>query len=49
MSYLLVHNYQKKLKALKFQTPYDFLLLSYQNQPHLFNNNPNHKLVGLNS
>lgn len=48
MSYLLVHNYQKKLKALKFQTPYDFLLLSYQNQPHLFKDNPNHKLVGLN-
>ncbi|MFM7631008.1 MAG: integrase core domain-containing protein, partial [Alphaproteobacteria bacterium] len=49
MSYLLVHNYQKKLKALKFQTPYDFLLLSYQNQPHLFKDNPNHKLVGLNT
>lgn len=48
MSYLLVHNYQKKLKALNFQTPYDFLLLSYQNQPHLFKDNPNHKLVGLN-
>ncbi len=43
-----MHNYQKKLKALKFQTPYDFLLLSYQNQPHLFKDNPNHKLAGLN-
>jgi transposase-like protein len=49
MAYLMVHNYQKKLKSLKFQTPYDFLLLSYQNQPHLFKENPNHKLVGLNS
>ena len=49
MAYLLVHNYQKKLKSLNFQTPYEFLLLSYKNQPDLFILNPEHKLVGLNT
>ena len=48
MAYLLVHNYQKKLKSLRFQTPHEFILLSYQKQPQLFRENPNHKLVGLN-
>jgi hypothetical protein len=49
MAYLLVHNYQKKLKSLKFQTPLNFLLLLYENKPHLFKINPTHKLIGLNN
>jgi hypothetical protein len=49
MAYLLVHNFQKKLKALKFQTPYDFLLLSYEKNPSLFKENPHHKIMGHNT
>lgn len=48
MAYMMVHNFQKKLKALHFIAPYDFLLQTYQNQPQLFKENPNHKLKGLN-
>ena len=48
MAYLLVHNFQKKLKSLKFITPYDFILLSFKNNPELFKDNPHHKIVGLN-
>ena len=48
MSYIMVHNFQKKLKALNFITPYAFVLQKYQNQPQLFKENPHHKLQGLN-
>jgi len=30
MSFLLLYNYQKKLKALKLQTPYDTIIKIYQ-------------------
>ena len=41
MSFLLLYNYQKKLKALKFQTPYDTIIQIYQD-------NPESKSLGLN-
>jgi hypothetical protein len=48
MSYIMVHNFQKKLKALNFITPYEFVLQTYQKQPQLFKESLYHKLVGLN-
>jgi len=49
MSFLLLYNYQKKLKALKFKTPYDTMIQIYQNNPEYFKLNPESKLVGLNN
>ena len=48
MSFLLLYNYQKKLKALKFQTPYDTIIQIYQANPEYFKLNPENKTVGLN-
>jgi hypothetical protein len=47
MSYLLVHNFQKKLKALKFLTPYEYILQIFEKDATLFKGNPIHKIVGL--
>jgi len=33
MGFLLLYNYQKKLKALKYQTPYDTIIQIYQEHP----------------
>jgi len=48
MSFLLLYNYQKKLKALKFQTPYDTMIQIYQDNPEYFKLNPESKSLGLN-
>jgi transposase len=48
MSFLLLYNYQKKLKALKFQTPYDTMIQIYQVNPEYFKLNPESKSLGLN-
>ncbi len=49
MSYLLYYNHQKKLKALKFKTPYTILLEKFDSSPELFKDNPYLKFRGLNS
>jgi len=49
MSYLLHYNYQKKLKALKFKSPYDMLLEKFNPNPELFKDNSCQKLRGLNN
>jgi len=49
MSYLLYYNHQKKLKALKFKSPYDMLLEKFNSNPELFKDNPYQKLRGVNS
>lgn len=49
MSYLLYYNHQKKLKALKFKSPYAILLEKFDLNPELFKENPYLKLRGLNS
>ncbi|MBD3799055.1 MAG: transposase, partial [Epsilonproteobacteria bacterium] len=49
MSYLLYYNHQKKLKALKFKTPYATLLEKFDSNPELFKENPYQKLRGLNN
>jgi hypothetical protein len=49
MSFILFYNYQKKLKSLKFKRPFSLLLEKFDKMPSLFKDNPNHKLVGLNT
>jgi len=48
MSFLLVYNYQRPLKSLKFKTPYERIIEEYQINPDIFLVNPNHKNVGVN-
>jgi transposase-like protein len=47
--YLLVYNYAKKLKALKFMTPYEKIISEYEKDPSVFNKNPYHDLKELNN
>ncbi|MBA4719460.1 MAG: transposase [Nitrosopumilus sp.] len=49
MSFLLVYNYQKKLKSLKYQSPYDKMLELFAEDANNFKQNPNHKIAGLNN
>ncbi len=49
MSYLLYYNHQKKLKALKFKSPYDRLLEKFNSNREFFKDNPYYKLRGLNT
>ena len=49
MSFILYYNHQKKLKTLKYKTPYTFLVEKYEKTPLLFRYNPIHKSVGLNT
>jgi len=49
MSFLLLYNYQRPLKSLKYKTPYDIIVDNYNMNPKLFNTNPTNKLVGLNN
>jgi hypothetical protein len=39
----------KKLKSLKFNSPFSVLLEKFDKMPLLFKDNPNYKLVGLNT
>ncbi len=49
MSFLLLYNYLKKLKSLKFKTPYDTIIQIYQDNPEYFKLNPESKVLGLNN
>ncbi len=40
-------NYEKKLKSLKFKSPYDKILDKYQEKPQLFFGNPVVGCMGL--
>jgi transposase InsO family protein len=48
MSFVLVYNFQRPLRALKHTTPYAKILQTYETNPELFRSNPNQKIVGLN-
>ncbi len=48
MAWLLMYNYQKKLKAIDFKSPYDIVLEEYKNNMNNFKENPHHKKAGLN-
>jgi transposase-like protein len=43
MSFILFYNHQKKLKSLKFKSPFSLLLEKFDKMPSLFKDNPNHK------
>ena len=47
--FIIAYNVGKKLSALKRQTPMQFILNKFKENPILFNINPNHLLLGLNS
>ena len=47
--FLLVYNFAKRLKSLKFKTPFEFLAEKFKNNPTLFYQNPDHYSRGLNS
>ena len=54
MSFLLLYNHQRKLKALKYQTPYDKMIQIYQDMDSdakslFFKSNTTHKITGLNT
>lgn len=49
MAFVLYYNHQRKLKALKFQTPFHIILKAYEENQADFNFNPNHMIMGLNN
>lgn len=49
MTFVLYYNHQRKLKSLKYQTPFDILIQEFEQNPSNFKNNPSHMLLGLNN
>ena len=49
MAFLLIYNFQRPLRALKYLSPYEKMIQIYQTNPELFRSDPNHKIVGLNT
>jgi transposase InsO family protein len=47
--FLMAYNFARKLKSLRFLTPYEKIIAEWKKQPDIFHANPNHYLVGLNS
>lgn len=47
--YLLAYNYGKRLRSLKFQTPFEFICKQWIKTPKLFLYNPHHHLMGPNT
>ena len=48
MAFVLYYNHQRKLKALKYSTPFDKVIHEYGINPTLFKNDPNQMILGLN-
>jgi IS30 family transposase len=46
MAFLLVYNYQKKLVALKYQTPYNKMVQIFKETPVFFKSDPRDKTMG---
>ena len=47
-AYLMAYNFAKRLKAIKGNTPWQFILNQWTTYPEYFILNPNHSLTGLN-
>ncbi|MFT5795557.1 MAG: hypothetical protein ACI9W5_000516, partial [Ulvibacter sp.] len=45
--FIFAYNLSKRLKTLKFKTPFDFLIEQYKIMPKVFYKNPLHYLQGL--
>jgi len=48
MSFVLYYNHQRKLKSLKYQTPFDIVCNAFEIEPVNFKQNSNHMLLELN-
>ncbi|MBL0703404.1 MAG: hypothetical protein JJV95_05415 [Sulfurospirillum sp.] len=48
MIWLLMYNFEKKLKSLEYESPYDIIIKEFDVKPSNFYINPTHKKVGLN-
>ena len=48
MNFLLLYNFQRKLKSIKYQTPYYIIIQKFKENPENFVYNPVDKIVGLN-
>lgn len=49
MGFLLLYNFQRKLKSIKYQTPYDIIIQKFKKNSDNFIRNPVDKIVGLNN
>jgi hypothetical protein len=49
MTFVLYYKHQRKLKSLKYQTPFDIIIKEFEINPSNFKNKPIHMLLGLNS
>ncbi|MBL0702397.1 MAG: transposase [Sulfurospirillum sp.] len=49
MIWLLMYNFEKKLKSLEYESPYDIIIKEFDIKPSNFYINPTHKKVGLNT
>ena len=49
MLWLLMYNYEKKLKSLNYSSPYDIILKEFDEKPSNFKENPTQKLQALNT
>jgi len=47
--FIIAYNLTKKLKSIKFKTPFEFMVENYKKEPKLFYKNPFHYSLGLNS
>ena len=47
--FLMAYNFSKKLKSLKFLTPYEKIVKTWDENKTLFKSNPHYYLMGLNS
>ena len=47
--FLMAYNFSKKLKSLKFMTPYEKIIKTWNENKGLFKSDPNLYLVGLNN
>jgi len=46
-TFIDAYNFARRLKTLKGLTPHEFICKTYENQPHLFTENPCQKYAGL--
>ncbi len=44
-----MYNFEKKLKSLEYESPYDIIIKEFGVKPSNFYINPTHKRVGLNN
>ena len=48
-NFIMAYNFAKRLKSLKGLTPYEFICKTWTTEPHRFNLDPIHQMLGLNN